>query len=83
MADEVFSKTARAIANRVTEITGRPCDQSTVSDYADWGLIEFLRLDNRIKLFKPSVAKEVAKIREKRLARRGRYARTRPAVAPP
>ncbi len=48
-----------------------PCDPGTVRDYADLGLIECYRLANGVRLFKPSAAADVARIRAERLTRRG------------
>jgi DNA-binding transcriptional MerR regulator len=67
--------------------SGEPFDQSTgdvareaavipetVRSYASLGLLEFCRLANGTRLFQRSAAAEVRKIREQRLANRGRKA---------
>lgn len=63
--DERFSETTNAIARRV------PCDAGTVRLYADKNLIECLRLQSGVRLFKVSAAAEVRAIREARMARSG------------
>jgi hypothetical protein len=57
--------------NEVARAVDPPCDPGLVRIYADLQLIECLRLGNGTRLFKPSAAAEVARIRTKRLARRG------------
>ena len=73
---EQFTESTNAIARAVEP----PCDPGLVRDYADAGLIECLRLANGMRLFKPSVALEVARIRKERIARRGNHQRG-PAAA--
>jgi hypothetical protein len=75
--DEQFTLTTSAVAREVDP----PCDPSTVRDYADWGLIECFRLASGVRLFKPSAAAEVIRIRAERLSRRGGNTRRAPAAA--
>jgi DNA-binding transcriptional MerR regulator len=62
-----FTETTNTVARAVDP----PCDPGTVRDYANLGLIEYRRLANGVRLFKPSAVKKVREIRAKRLARRG------------
>lgn len=62
---EGYSETTNAIAGAV------PCDAGTVRDYCDWGLVEYMRLANGVRLLKPSAVRRVREIRAQRLARRG------------
>jgi hypothetical protein len=64
---EQFTESTNAVARAVDP----PCDPGLVRVYADMGLIECLRLANGVRLFKPSTAAQVARIRTERLARRG------------
>jgi DNA-binding transcriptional MerR regulator len=66
-SDEQFTLTTGAVAREVDP----PCDTGTVREYANAGLIECFRLSNGVRLFKPSAAAEVMRIRAERLARRG------------
>jgi DNA-binding transcriptional MerR regulator len=63
--DENFTETTNPIAARV------PCDASTVRDYADAGWVECRRLANGTRLFKPSAAEQIRKLRAQRMAHRG------------
>jgi DNA-binding transcriptional MerR regulator len=44
----------------------------TIRLYGDLGLIEFIRLDNGMRLHKPSAVNRVREIYAERMARRGR-----------
>ena len=66
---EDFSETTTAIAGKV------PCDASLVRRYADLGLIEQRRLMNGMRVFQPSAAESIRKLRAERIARRGRHVR--------
>jgi hypothetical protein len=65
MGKEQFTETTNAIAGAV------PCDAGTVRDYCNWGLLEYQRLSNGIRLLKPSAVARVRELRTERLARRG------------
>ena len=67
MAEEMFTETTSGVARRVDP----PCDPGTVREYADLGLVACHRLANGVRLFKPSAAADVVRIRAERLARRG------------
>ena len=43
----------------------------TVRAYADLGLLEFVRIANGMRMFRPDAAERVRKIRAERMARRG------------
>ncbi|MGH2879233.1 MAG: hypothetical protein ACRDK4_06470 [Solirubrobacteraceae bacterium] len=69
MFDEPFSRTTTEIAAQVL------CDPQLVRDYAGRGWIECRVLANGIRLYQPSAAEKVRRIRAERIARRGRYLR--------
>lgn len=76
MTDDDFRLTSGLVAAKV------PCDQGVVRQYADAGWIECRRLANGVRLFRPSSVEKVRRLRAERLARRGKYERTRPQGAP-
>lgn len=76
MPDEPYSRTTNEVAAQV------PCDPKLVRNYAGWGWIECRTLTNGMRLFQPSAAEKVRRIRAERIARRGRYLRNaKPAEA--
>ena len=71
---EDFMLTVNEVARAV------PCDPDTVRNYANLGLIACRRLDNGVRLFQPSAAPAVTKLRAEALLRRGGRKIARPTL---
>jgi hypothetical protein len=69
-SNEVFSETTSSLARKAG------ANPVTVREYADRNLIESLRLESGVRLFKPSAIARVQELRAQGLARRGRRSST-------
>ena len=63
--DSEFSETTGSIARLV------PCQPQLVRTYSDAGWVEFRRLADGTRVYRPDAAMRVREIKEQRLARRG------------
>jgi hypothetical protein len=65
MEQEEYSETTGSLARAV------PCLPQLVRKYSDAGLVEFKRLSDGTRVYRPSAATRVREILAERLARRG------------